>query len=286
MTKQYIGTLLPNDISITEILYLLYHEFSSSNIIEDVNVGESHDFPEMLYVVDGCHVVYLNGFPYTVNKGQILIYAPNTIHTGTSDAKAYIFSFRCSSQVLSNIFNQVITLSNDENDTLFSLMTEHVKYFKPRSRVENRAGMMLAEHSSSFNLSILKKNFEIFFEKITERIVPSVETRLLADKENVFQTIVEYMKKHLHTRISLNDIAYTHNMSVSALKLLFRENNVESPMNYFNNLKMTEAKRLLIDSNYSITTISESLGFSSVHYFTQFFKNKSGITPSEYRHLK
>lgn len=286
MTKQYIGTLLPNDLSITEILYLLYHEFSPTMTIEDVTVGESHDFPEMLYVIDGSPLVYLDGVPYRVNKGQILIYAPDTIHTVTSAAKAYIFSFRCNSQVLSNIFNQVITLNDDENETLLSLMTDHVKYFRPRARIENRAGMMLAKHEDAFSLSILKKKFELFFETITDRIVLSGETRILDDKENLFQTILEYMNNHLHTRLSLTDIAATHNMSVSALKLLFREYNVESPINFFNNLKMTEAKRLLIESSQSITAISESLGFSSVHYFTQFFKNKSGMSPSEYRHLK
>lgn len=286
MTKQYIGTLLPNDLSITEILYLLYHEFSPAIAIEDVTVGESHDFPEMLYVIDGSALVYLDAVPYRVNKGQILIYAPDTVHTVTSAAKAYIFSFRCNSQVLSNIFNQVITLNNDENETLLSLMSEHVKYFRPRARVENRVGMMLAKNADVFNLSILKKKFELFFERITDRIVPAAETRLLADKEKLFQTILEYMNNHLHTRLSLTDIAVAHNMSVSSLKLLFGEYNEESPINFFNNLKMAEAKRLLIETDQSITAISESLGFSSVHYFTQFFKNKSGMSPSEYRHLK
>lgn len=286
MTKQYIGISLPNNLSITEILYLSYHEFSPSTSIEEMTLGGPHDFPEMLYVIEGSPLVYLDGVPYNVNKGQILIYAPDAIHAVASAAKAYIFSFRCNSQVLSKLFNQVITLNDNENETLLSLMTEHVKNFKPRTRIENRSGMMLAENADAFSLSILKKKLELFFEKITDRIVPSSEVQPLSDNETSFQKILEYMNNHLHTRLSLTDIAIAHNMSVSALKLLFQEYNVESPINFFNNLKMTEAKRLLIESSQSITAISESLGFSSVHYFTQFFKNKSGMSPSEYRHLK
>ena len=42
------------------------------------------------------------------------------------------------------------------------------------------------------------------------------------------------------------------------------------------------AKKMICDSSMSFTQIAERLGFGSVHYFSNLFKEKTGMTPSEY----
>jgi two-component system response regulator YesN len=43
------------------------------------------------------------------------------------------------------------------------------------------------------------------------------------------------------------------------------------------------AKILLLDKNRKVKEISECLQFSDAEYFTKIFKEKTGITPTEYR---
>jgi AraC-like DNA-binding protein len=52
---------------------------------------------------------------------------------------------------------------------------------------------------------------------------------------------------------------------------------------YINNAKVETAKQMLIQSDYSITDISLSLGFSSQSAFTACFKQYTGVTPGSYR---
>ena len=74
-------------------------------------------------------------------------------------------------------------------------------------------------------------------------------------------------------------------MSVSKLKLLFKEK-YGGALNFFNDLKIEEAKRQIREENKNFTEIADSLGFSSLHYFSRLFKNKTGLSPSEYKNNK
>jgi AraC-like DNA-binding protein len=48
-------------------------------------------------------------------------------------------------------------------------------------------------------------------------------------------------------------------------------------------MRVTEARRLLLHSNKSLAQVAAELGFSDQSYFTKVFKQHTGMTPSEYR---
>lgn len=52
---------------------------------------------------------------------------------------------------------------------------------------------------------------------------------------------------------------------------------------YINDFRLRKARSLLLDTSLSITEISERLGFSTQRYFSTFFKERTGMTPSAFR---
>jgi YesN/AraC family two-component response regulator len=52
--------------------------------------------------------------------------------------------------------------------------------------------------------------------------------------------------------------------------------------NYINELKLNKSKELIKSSTYTLSEISEILGFSSIHYFSKKFKLNFGVSPTEY----
>lgn len=46
---------------------------------------------------------------------------------------------------------------------------------------------------------------------------------------------------------------------------------------------MKEAKKLLRESNYNVTQISELLGYASIHHFSRMFKRAYGVSPTAYQ---
>ena len=53
-------------------------------------------------------------------------------------------------------------------------------------------------------------------------------------------------------------------------------------MEYFLDLKIDEAKKLISEKELSYTQIAEKLSFGSIHYFSKIFKIKTGMSPREY----
>ena len=50
-------------------------------------------------------------------------------------------------------------------------------------------------------------------------------------------------------------------------------------------MKTAEARRLIRETNLNFTQIGDYLGFLSLYHFSRFFKEKEGITLSEYSRL-
>jgi AraC-like DNA-binding protein len=71
-------------------------------------------------------------------------------------------------------------------------------------------------------------------------------------------------------------------MSVSKLKMLFREKHGGGAIAYFIELKIDEAKRLIRKGNMNFSEIASSLGFNSLHYFSRQFKKVTGMPPTEF----
>ena len=64
---------------------------------------------------------------------------------------------------------------------------------------------------------------------------------------------------------------------------LFKKFTSKTPLEYLNECKIDEARRLLIETNLSIAHICVLLGFSSTAHFIHLFKKRSGTTPLQFR---
>lgn len=78
----------------------------------------------------------------------------------------------------------------------------------------------------------------------------------------------------------LREWTHYHENHASAL---FRLQYGQSPHDYFMSCKLGLAKKMLIASELAVGEISEALAFSSLHYFSRLFKQRTGYSPLAYR---
>ena len=91
-----------------------------------------------------------------------------------------------------------------------------------------------------------------------------------------------YMLNHIEDNISVKDLAERSNYSVSRFCVLYREFFSKTPLEDLLCARIDKAISLLKYSHVSITEASEKCGFSSIHYFSRKFKEKTGVSPSYY----
>ena len=68
-------------------------------------------------------------------------------------------------------------------------------------------------------------------------------------------------------------------------KRRFKAATGNSLIEYLQNLRIEEAKRLLEGSDMPIEAISEEAGYSDTSFFRRLFKRRTGVNPSDYRRL-
>jgi two-component system response regulator YesN len=93
----------------------------------------------------------------------------------------------------------------------------------------------------------------------------------------------EYIRAHLSEDISLQRIAEAVHYHPAYLSRIYKESCGLGLSDYTINLRMVEARRMLLESRLRVNDIAQRLGFTTATYFTRFFRKHQGITPQAYR---
>jgi AraC-like DNA-binding protein len=91
------------------------------------------------------------------------------------------------------------------------------------------------------------------------------------------------LRQNAEHQINLEKLAEIYNISYSHFRQMFKKYTGVSPRQYHLQLKIIRAKELLVTTNKSIKEISHELGFQSIFYFSNMFKKKEGVYPTEFR---
>lgn len=100
---------------------------------------------------------------------------------------------------------------------------------------------------------------------------------------NTITPAVKYIKKNFHNPNLTNEVlAKECNISEVYLRKLFNKHLKTTPKQYISEMRLQKAKQLLSEGVMKINSISLECGFSSSYNFCRFFKEKTGLSPTEY----
>ncbi|MBE6645753.1 MAG: AraC family transcriptional regulator [Ruminococcaceae bacterium] len=273
----YVSAKFPEAISVKGIYTVFRREFDGRTVFGHIDV---HDFPEIIYVRSGCIFPLVDGIQHTVRAGQMLIYAPNSPHTGkkASEASVSIISFDIDGGLPAEIYNRPITLNSEQERMLESVINDGFACFTKRPANTGLSGMILRDDVDEYILYRMKRELELFLVGILGQKCKKSYSEHLSE----YETVIRLLRQKIYCRLTVEAIAEESKMSVSKLKYLFRENFGGGVIDCFNKIKMEEAKRLIKEGKYNLTEISDRLAFSSLHYFSRMFKKIVGMSPSEF----
>lgn len=235
---------------------------------------------EIEYHRRGDEQTTINGIDYTVKSDTVTFNRPgdirSTVFGESSETETEYFYFIVNPSknnanfdyIIQNIPN--IVYADEKIKELWNSLVEH---FADKNNVLCE---MQANCELLLLLSVLAEKGEGSPASITS---PSPQQQLLFEA-------IQYMNSHLTENIYVEDIATHIGYSASHFNHLFKTYTHHTPHSYYISLKISEAKYMLLNTNKSISQISEELGFCRVGKFGSAFKKECRMTPGEFRRTR
>lgn len=101
--------------------------------------------------------------------------------------------------------------------------------------------------------------------------------------EKAIEVAFQYIAAHFQTELTLEKVASIVYLNPVYFSQLFKQRTGVGFKDYLTQLRLDRAMNLLRDSELKIGDISERVGYPDVRHFSQIFRKKTGLTPSEYR---
>ena len=271
---QIVGNRIrTEDLSISQALHVkslytfFYHEKEQGFLFS----GEAHPMIELTYVDQGSLHSVADGMDLLLDQGDLVLYAPEQWHMQYADmevAPRYVtISFDIAGGDLSRLYNRKIKAPQKAVTLLQQMLRE-------QERMDEFSCDMLLTLLTQMLLTLLRE------EDTPARRLQSAYA--LHSENEVISKAQQYISAHITEKLSVPLVARKIDISPSYLTALFHKHLQISPGEYIRRIKLQESKQMIRENTMNFTEIAAALQYSTVHHFSRQFKEKFGITPTEY----
>lgn len=102
-------------------------------------------------------------------------------------------------------------------------------------------------------------------------------------EDSMIDRIKEYIAVHYGEDLTLEHMSETFAMNANYFSSFFHQKVGVRYKDYLTRVRMTEAKRLLLQTDLMVYEISQRVGFTDIRYFSQTFARHTGEKPKDYR---
>ena len=195
-----------------------------------------------------------NGKSYVSDNKHIILLPQGQSYTlhGDKTGEFALINFTCAEQITDTFLLYPVS-------ALAPLLNDFEQLKELHLFPENRAKMLSVFYNMLHN---------IFVENTTcKTIAPAIE----------------YVEKHYgEPSLSNSVLAKQCNISEVYLRKLFNRHLKTTPGQYLAEIRLQKAKQLLAEGALKISSVAEECGFSNPYHFSRFFKQYTGMSPTEY----
>lgn len=287
---EYTPLKMERLLRIEKLYSLHYFQFAAGYIFP----GEKHNFWEMVYIDRGEADIGAGKQVIRLRQGQMIFHRPNEFHSiwanSATGPNIMVLSFGCTWGALKTLSGRALTLDAHMRGLLRQLIAEGKQCFGPVLDISGQRALTPIESapagSQQMIALLLEQILLLLFRQTQEgQEAPKQEAPHLTDEQNaadLTNQLTGLMREHLDGSLSFEEICRQSGLSQTALKACFRRYNRMGVMEYYQRLRIEEARRLLREGRLNVTQTAEALGYSSIHAFSRQFKRLMGVTPLNY----
>ncbi|NDL67531.1 AraC family transcriptional regulator [Anaerotalea alkaliphila] len=248
----------------------------------------SHDFIEMMLIVDGNVSISAEGSKYSVKNGNMVIIPPGLLHCTIIEKDTTLYERFVIHLQPSFIEEATQRFGVDANrllalESLFFLECNHEDRWRLRSLLERMA--FAAERGGNIGTALL----DCQARELVITVLDLMESGKVEEeglKSTEVACIIDYIDRHFRNPdLSMEEIVSCVCLSPAYLSRLFKEYTGTSVYNYLIQ-KRLEFSKTLIKEGFLITAACLDSGFSDYTAYLKAFKKSYGTTPKRFQKTK
>ena len=260
--------------------------------IEDLNIflvemtyrcPHMHREFEICMILSGTVTIYTNGEKQDFERGSLILFNPrqtHEIHALTENS--LILSVQVASGFYKKIYSEIsrlqfegIRVAAEDEELLRKMQALILKLASTYLKKETGYEFFCMGYLSEFFGELLRCQ--------PWRLISEKERSERYTKGKRMSRIMDYVENHYTEKLLLSDISELEGLSVSYLSHFFRDMLGLSFQEYIALRRFERARKMVEQTNRSITEICMECGFSDYRYLNKVYKAQLGYTPMEYR---
>lgn len=239
------------------------------------SVPHAHDYVELFYISGGQGQFLIGGRLHPVRTGQLVLIDPHVVHTEVSlnaqPLEYIVLGIGGVELGLTGASGEQFAILDRSGDGELSACLRNI--------------LWEMESEQPGYEDVCQAYMEIVLLRLmrTAGLPLPAESRT-ASANHQCAAVRRYIDLHFKEPLTLDILAEEAHMNKFYLSHSFKREYGVSPINYVISRRIDESKRLLAETDFSLTAVAQMLGFSSLSYFSQVFRRAQGITPMEFRH--
>lgn len=284
MNEEYINSVNLN--SETDFPYLVLDVVNDESYPRNpgFQVMHWHEDLQFIYVISGEIEVATLAEQIRLTRGEGIFINRNVVHLvrkiGACHYNSFIFPERMLKFYTGSPAEKIVDKIVGRGEFPISRISDTVGHTVVL-QVLRRLSALENEKTPLYQYEVLTLLCTLWLE--FSRVTELPERRRRSISEERCETFLRYITVHFSEEISLKTLAASANVSVSECLRCFRSVMNTTPYSYITEFRLSKAAELLRTTDEPVSSVAEMVGFCHLSHFGKCFREKTGMSPSEYR---
>ena len=250
-----------------------------------INDPHLHDCYIMHYIAEGEGTYVIDFQPYEMKPRNLFFLSPGQIHFWHS--RQFVSGYVCAFK------KEFLDFPYSSLDNTYDLKFLHSLVLAPTLQVEEHLtetlidifGHIIREFKLELSnyASVLRAYFHILIVTIQRWYNQINTTSLSITEPSLVRHFKQLVSEQFKKKQSISAYAEQLNVSLSTLNNTIKQTTNSTPSQILHEEIIMEVKRLLANSEMTVSEIGYQLNFEDPSYFGRFFRRQTGISPVAFR---
>ena len=238
---------------------------------------DGYPYYHWLYTLEGKGSFEMRGERVLLTSGQGVLLTPFTPHSYSPDSERWVTVYITFGGAAVEAILEALDMNTS---AIYSIASEHYSFVSLMEEMIHKSDWDtdfsgMESSTALYRFLMLLRNYGM------RDAQPS-----LSQYYDKLRPVVRWMEQNCSSNVGLAEMVEQANMSVSYFNALFRDAFGMSPYSYLIQLRLRQAKKIMImNPDKTLKEVSALAGFNDVSHFVATFRKKEGVTPAKYREL-